>query len=254
MCRPTRIQANLARHVPRRVRYPGARRRTLATRPGRTRLFDGLDELELRRLRTAVFTLLSIVTGASLLGTALAPYLLVKSPLLLVAISPASHHVVLAAASVDPASLIAVATARRVLTGIAAYGLGFLYGRAALGWLEQRYPRLWRFVVWVERLFARFGAWLLLVAPVPTVALFAGAARTRFIAFLLAVTVGHALWNGVVVYVGDAVAVWTDLFTSFIGEHLLESTFVCVAFVMLQRALSRRARRRAQADLPISPS
>ena len=227
---------------------------TLAVRPERTRLFDGLDELELRRFRTAVFALLSVVTAASLLGTALAPYLLVKSPLLLVAISPASHHVVLAAASVDPATLIAVATVRRVLTGIGAYGLGFLYGRAALGWIEQRYPRLSRLVGWVERLFARFGVWLLIVAPVPTVALFAGAARTRFIAFLLAVAVGHALWNGVVVYVGDAVAVWTDLFTSFIGEHLLESTFVCLAFVMLQRALSRRARRRAEADLPISPS
>jgi len=223
-------------------------------RPERTRLYDGLDVSELRRLRKAVFTLLSVVTGASLLGTALAPYLLVKSPLLLVAISPASHHVVLAAASVDPATLIAVATARRVLTGVAAYGLGFLYGRAALGWIEQRYPRLSRFVGWVERLFARFGVWLLIVAPAPTVALFAGAARTRFIAFVLAVALGHALWNGVAVYVGDTVAVWTDLFTSFIGENLLESTLVCVAAVMLQQALSRRARRRRQTELPISPT
>jgi membrane protein DedA with SNARE-associated domain len=186
-----------------------------------------------------------------LLGTALAPYLLVKSPLLLVAISPASHHIALAAASVEPGPLIFVATVRRVLTGIAAYGLGVLYGRAALGWIEQRYPRLSQFVAWVERLFARFGVALLIVAPAPTVALFAGAARSRFVAFLFAVALGHALWNGVVVYVGDAVAVWTDLLTGFLGEHLLESTFVCVALVALQQALSRRARRRRQAALPI---
>ena len=96
----------------------------------------------------------------------------------------------------------------------------------------------------------RFGVALLVVAPAPTVALFAGAARSRFMAFLFAVALGHALWNGVVVYVGDAVAVWTDLLTSFIGENLLESTLVCVALVTLQQTLSRLARRRRHPDLP----
>jgi len=213
-----------------------------------------LDDPQLSRLRTAVYALLGVATAASLLGTALAPYLLVKSPLLLVAISPAAHHVVLAAASVDPAPLVAVATARRVLTGVAAYGLGFLYGRAALGWLEQRYPRLARLVGLVEQLFARWGVWLLVLAPAPTVALFAGAARSRFITFVIAVALGHALWNSVTVYVGDAVAVWTDLLTSFVGEHLLESTLICIALVALQQTLSRLPRRRRQADLPLPPS
>lgn len=223
-------------------------------RPERTKLYCGLDDLQQSRLRAAVFALLTAATAASLVGTALAPYLLVKSPLLLVAISPASHHVVLAAASVEPVPLILVATARRVLTGIAAYGLGLLYGRAALGWIDQRYPRLSRFVAWVERLFARFGVALLIVAPAPTVALLAGAAQSRFLPFLVAVTVGHALWNGVGVYVGDAAAVWTDLLTSFIGEHLVESTFVCAALVALQQTLSRLARRRRQTGMPIPPA
>jgi membrane protein DedA with SNARE-associated domain len=213
-----------------------------------------LDDLTLSRLRRWVFTLLGVVTAASLLGTALAPYLLLKNPLLLVAISPAAHHVVLAAASVDPAPLVAVATVRRVLTGIAAYGLGFLYGRGTLDWLGPRYPRLGRWVGWVERVFARWGVWLLVPAPTPTVALIAGAARSRFIAFLVAVTLGQALWIGVTVYVGDAVALWTDLLTTFLGEHLLESTLVCVALVALQQALSRLGRRRRQDELPISRS
>ena len=38
------------------------------------------------RLRAAILALLALVTVASLVGTALSPYLLVKSPLLLVAI------------------------------------------------------------------------------------------------------------------------------------------------------------------------
>jgi uncharacterized membrane protein YdjX (TVP38/TMEM64 family) len=211
-----------------------------------------LNDEEHSRRRTAVFALLSVVTGLSLLGTALAPYLLVKAPVLLVAISPATHHVVLAAASADPVLLVSVTTARRVLTGVAAYGLGLLYGRAALGWLDGRYPRLARFMSWVERLFARFGVWLLLLFPVPTVALFAGAARSRFVAFVGAYTLGQALWTGVVVYVGDSVAVWTDRLTTFLGEYLLESTLVCIALVALQQALSRR--RRGQASLPVPPS
>lgn len=200
------------------------------------------------RFRTGVFTLLGVLTAASLLGTALAPYLLVKNPLLLVAVSPAAHHIALAAASVDAAPLITVATLRRVLTGIGAYGLGFLYGRAALGWLDQRYPRVARLVAWIERLFERWGVALLVVAPAPTVALFAGAARSHFLAFVLALTAGHAFWNSVTYYVGNTLAAWTDLLTSFIGENLLESTLLCLAAVALQQALSSWSRRRRAAE------
>jgi uncharacterized membrane protein YdjX (TVP38/TMEM64 family) len=226
----------------------------VATAPRQSTLSVRVDVPSLNRVRTAVFALLSVVTAGSLLGTALAPYLLVKSPLLLVAISPAAHHVVLAAASVDPVPLVTVATVRRVMTGVGAYGIGFLYGRGALGWLEQRYPRLARFVGWIERLLARWGVWLLILAPTPTVALLAGAARSRFIAFVIAITLGQALWNAVTVYVGDAIAFWTDLLTTFLGEHLLESTLVCIALVALQQALSRLTRRRRQSDFPLPPS
>jgi membrane protein DedA with SNARE-associated domain len=187
------------------------------------------------------------VTAASALGTALAPYLLVKSPLLLVALSPAAHHVVLAAATVEPIPLIVVATLRRVLTGLGAYGLGYLYGRAAIEWVEQRHPRLARLVRFVERLFVRFGVALLVIAPAPTVAVLAGAARSRVGVFLLALTIGHALWNTVTQYLGDTFARRTDLLTAFLGEHLLESTLVCVAVVVLQQAFTRLLRRKRQA-------
>lgn len=194
--------------------------------------------------------LLSAVTVASLLGTALGPYLLVKSPLGLVALSPAAHHVALAAATVDPVLLIVVATLRRVVTGLAAYGLGLLYGRAALAWLEQRYARLARVVRWVERLFSRFGVALLVVAPVPTVAVLAGAARSRLVGFVLALTLGHAIWNTVTQLLGDAFARTTDLLTAFIGEYLMESTLVCVAVVALQQGVSLLLRRKRQTGAP----
>jgi membrane protein DedA with SNARE-associated domain len=185
-----------------------------------------------------------VATLASLLGTALAPYLLVKSPLLLVALSPAAHHVAMAAATVEPVPLIIVATLRRVLTGLAAYGLGYLYGAAAVVWLEQRHPRLAQLVRSVERLFARVGVALLVVAPAPTIAVLAGAARSRLSLFLLALTIGHALWNTLTQYLGDAFARRTDLLTAFLDEHLLESTLVCVGAVVLQQGVTRWLRRK----------
>jgi membrane protein DedA with SNARE-associated domain len=200
-----------------------------------------------KKLQRAVFALLAALTVASLVGTALAPYLLVKSPLLLVAISAAAHHVALAAATVDPVPLVAVATLRRVLTGLGAYGLGYLYGPAALVWLEQRYPRLAKLVTWVERLFGRIGVLLLVVAPAPSVALLAGAARSRLPAFLVALTVGHLLWTSATFYLGDAFARWTDQLTASVGENLLESTLVCVLLVALQQAIALLRRRRQRA-------
>lgn len=199
------------------------------------------------KLQRAVFGLLAALTVASLAGAALAPYLLVKSPLLLVAISAAAHHVALAAASVEPVPLVVVATLRRVLTGLGTYGLGYLYGPTALAWLEQRYPRLAKWVAWVERLFGRFGVLLLVLAPAPSVALLAGAARSPLPAFLVALTVGHLLWTTATFYLGDAFARWTDLLTASVGENLLESTLVCVLLVALQQgiALLRRRRQRA---------
>jgi membrane protein DedA with SNARE-associated domain len=185
------------------------------------------------KLQSAVFALLAALTVASLAGTALAPYLLVKSPLLLVAISAAAHHVALAAATVDPLPLVAVATLRRVLTGLGAYGLGYLYGPRALAW--------------VERLFARFGVLVLVVAPAPTVALLAGSARSRLPAFLIALTVGHLLWNTATFYLGDAFARWTDVLTASLGENLLESTLVCVLLVTLQQGIAHLRRRRQRA-------
>lgn len=197
-------------------------------------------------MSAAIWGLFVALTVASLLGTALSPYLLVKSPLLLVALSPAAHHVALAAASVEQAPLIVVATLRRVLAGLSAYGLGYLYGRAAIQWVEQRHPRLARLVRFVERLFARFGVALLVIAPAPTIAVLAGAARSRLSVFLLALTLGHALWNTVTQYLGDSFARRTDLITAFLGEHLLESTLVCMAVVALQQGVARLIRRKPQ--------
>jgi membrane protein DedA with SNARE-associated domain len=194
----------------------------------------------------AILTLLVLVTAANVLGTALSPLLLVKSPLLLVAMSAATHHVALAAASVDPLPLIAIATLRRTLTSLAAFGLGALYGPAAVAWLEKRYPRLARLVRLLEQLFARWGVLLVAALPLPTVAVLAGAARTRLLSFLTALVLGITLWTSVTYTLGDALSVWTGSITAYLQEHLVESTLACVAAIALQQGYVRLLRLRAQ--------
>lgn len=201
------------------------------------------------RVRAAILGLASAVTVASTLGTALAPLLLVKSPLGLVALSPAAHHIALAAATLPPLSLVVVATLRRTLTALAAYGLGYLYGPAALAWLEQRSPRVARWVRFIERQYARFGVSLLLVAPVPTIAVLAGAARSPSVRFLPALLAGLSIWTALAVFLGDVFARLTDGFTAFLGEYLLESTLICVGAVAAQQGLSLVLRRRRRSGL-----
>jgi membrane protein DedA with SNARE-associated domain len=199
------------------------------------------------RVHAGIVALTAALTLAGVVGSALSPYLLVKNPLLLVAISAAAHHVALAAATVDPVPLIAVATLRRLLTGVCAYGLGYVYGRVGLEWLRERYPRLNRLLKWVERLFGRWGIALLVVAPAQTLVVLAGAAQSPLVPFLIALTLGLTLWNGITYYVGDAFSHVTDLLVAFLGEHLLGSTLVCVLLVALQQGVGRLLRRSARA-------
>jgi hypothetical protein len=136
-----------------------------------------------------------------------------------------------------------VATLRRALTGVGAFGMGVMFGRQAVGWVALRQPRMGRWLGYIERVFARFGVALLTVAPAPTLAFFAGMASRRLRWVLPALLIGHGLWTGAAYYLGDALAARSDLFIDFLSEHLLESTLVCVAFVALQQLLRRFTRR-----------
>jgi membrane protein DedA with SNARE-associated domain len=216
--------------------------------PARSLCFHSLDRSVSPRLRSAVLGLFLVLAASGFVGTALSPYLLVNSPLTLVAITGAAHHVALAAATEDAAPVIVVATLRRALTGLGAYGLGYLYGPAAFTWLAARYPRLSRIANLLERLFARWGVLLLVAAPARTLAVLAGAARSSVRSFLLAYSAGHALWSTLTYYVGDALSSWTARLTAFLSAHLWESTAVCVLLVLLQQAISRARRARAKPD------
>lgn len=191
------------------------------------------------RLKRAALSLLTVLIVAGLVGSALAPVLLVHAPLLLVALAPDARHVALAVGSVPLIELVTLAVLRRALFSVAAFGLGAAYGDLAVSWVEQRSPRLGRVFRFLERLFARWGAPILLLLPFASVCVLAGAARTRFVAFLCATILGHTLWVGATYYLGALLAAFTDRLLGFLSSHLLESTLICIALVIAQQLFSR---------------
>lgn len=198
------------------------------------------------RVRRAVLAMLGLLTLANLLGTAFAPYLLAKAPWVLVLLAPEGRHVILATPILSPVPLIAVSALRRLLGLGVSYGIGAIYGDAAVRWIEQRYPRFGAFIRFLERQFVRFGAALLIVAPLHSMSILAGAGGTKLLTFLVAALAGQVvLLTGTYLF-GNALSAWTEPLLEFISENVIATTLACVALVALQQIVSRlRGRRRA---------
>ncbi len=194
------------------------------------------------RLVRASWATLGVLTVASVVGAALSPLLLVKAPLLLVALAPDGRHVALAAGSVDPWLLFGVSVLRRALYSVGVYGLGAAYGDLAVSFVEARARSLGKALRTLERVFARVGAALLLALPFLTLCILAGAARTRLVVFLPALALGHCLWVGVTIWLGKRFAASSQMVIDFFAERLFESTLVCFALVAIFQVITRRKR------------
>lgn len=210
-----------------------------AVHPHRAPSFDAPP-----RVRRAVLAMLGLLTLANLLGTAFAPYLLARAPWILILLSPEGRHVVLATPILPAIPLIAAAALRRLLGLAVSYGIGAIYGDAAVRWIEQRYPRFGAFVRFLERQFVRFGAVLLIVAPLHSISILAGAGGTKLLTFLGAALAGQIVLLAGTYLFGNALSAWTEPLLAFISENVIATTLVCVALVALQQVISRVRRRR----------
>ena len=195
------------------------------------------------RLVQGSWALVALLTAASLIGAAASPLLLVRAPLLLVALAPDGRHVALVAGTVEPLPLLCLSVLRRSLFSLGVFGLGAAYGEHAVNWIEARAHGLGKALRALERLFQRVGAVLLIAAPFLSLCVLAGAARTRLVAFLPALVFGHCLWVGATVWLGRRIAAQTQVVTEFFAERLLESTLVCLALVATHQLVTRRKRK-----------
>jgi membrane protein DedA with SNARE-associated domain len=188
----------------------------------------------------------AVLTSVTVSGVAFAPALLTYSPLLLIAMSPIPRHLVLAAPLTDPIAFVAIATLRRVIACTMYYFLGQTFGESGLEWLSKRYPKARRLVRWIDRLFQRVGALVLVVAPSPPMSALAGNAGLPLWQFVPAVAIGQAIWCSLTYWLGDFLGEWTMPFIAWLRTHVVSTTIACaIAVVLFQLARRYWQRKRA---------
>jgi membrane protein DedA with SNARE-associated domain len=195
------------------------------------------------------------LTVAGTTGVALAPALLTYSPLLLIALSPLPRHLLLVAPITPLVGFVIVASMRSALAAVIAYGLGASYGDAGVQWARTRYPRLARFINWLERTFLRLGPLALVIAPGPMFSALAGASHMRLSTYLSIQLGAQIGWAIIMHRIGQALSQWIAPILTFFREHVVETTLLCVVALLIYRLVRSRSRKaEVLASLEMAPA
>jgi membrane protein DedA with SNARE-associated domain len=185
--------------------------------------------------------------AATQVAGALFPTLSTENPTLLILLSSANRHLIVAAASAQtwldagnavPMALFAViGVVRLLLPDPFFYAIGWHYGDRAIAWLERRTPTFGELLREIERLFAKAGWLFVLVLPNTYVCVIAGAARFNrkwFWALNVVGTIGRVI---VMYFVGRALQDWIDKALGFVSDHrlpFLVLSFGIVGFTLIR--------------------
>lgn len=180
------------------------------------------------------------------IGVVFSPAILVKSPLLLVALSPLTRHLVLASPSVEFVPFVAVAIARLFFADPFVYVLGWRYGDRAVRWMEARSASTGRVVRWLELLFHRAWPVAVFVSPGYVVCTLSGAARVPFWRFAAVNLAGTTALVLLVRYVAGAASDWIAIVVRVAEEYLGPLTLLGVLLALGGIFLGRR---RLRADV-----
>lgn len=204
--------------------------------------------IDRRRLSLLLAPIVAL-TAANTVGTALAPALLVKAPLALVALSPLGRHLVLASSSLDPALFFAVAGARMFVGDPFMYLLGREYGDQAIEAVASHLGGAGEGVRLVDRLFRR-ASWLaVLLWPGPLVCALAGAARLPVGLFVSLNLAGTFLLLGSVRWFSAELAGPVGWLRALLEDNTTAATVVSVGVVAA--TLAARLVRRPAAPAPV---
>ncbi len=144
-----------------------------------------------------------VLVIASNVGDALAPSLVDRHPLWLIALNARNRNLVLVTNQLDPFPYYLVGTLRLLLSDPLFYVLGYLYGDAAVTWMERKAPTYGRLMRTAERFFATAAYPLVFIAPNNYICLFAGAAGMPIIAFVILNVTGTVVRLYLIRVVGD---------------------------------------------------
>lgn len=187
---------------------------------------------------------IAVMVVASYTADALWPSLVESNPLLLIALSAKNRYLVLVVNALPAWEYYVVGTLRLLLPDPFFFVLGWLYGEAALHWMERRTPTVGRIMRTLERWFGRWGAPLVMLFPNNYVCAIAGAARMsplRFATLNVIGTIGRLVMIAVV---GDVFAGPIDSILDFVARWRIQLLVVTVSLVVLSWVLELRNGRR----------
>lgn len=200
-----------------------------------------------RRRLLVVGAFLAVIATSAVVGNALAPTLLVRHPLLLLALNATTRHLVLTSTSIDVVPYVVVGLGRRLLEDPFLFLLGRWYGDDAIAWVDDKvgggaYLRA------VQRNFHRVGWLLVAVAPGGVVCVLAGISRMRTAVFLTLNIVGTLATIVLLRRFGDAFAGPIEVLLTFSADNVVPLTALSLGLTALW--LFRRRRRSEPAPLP----
>ena len=183
------------------------------------------------------------MTIVGFLADLLAPALIDKRPLLQMFLNPRNRYLVLAAPQVDPLPFFLVGFFRLTLTDPLGYLLGYLYGDAALRWIESKLgeDRETGLVAIVERFFAKASYVIVVVAPNLYVCILAGATGMRPRVFITLNVVGTMCRLALIWWAGDVFEEELDHVLDFIADNRLWLLGLSAVVVGLQVWRARKS-------------
>jgi hypothetical protein len=195
------------------------------------------------RRRLALFAVpMAAFAITSTVGNAIAPTLLVESPLALAVLSPRTRWMLLASPKLDALTFYGIPLLRAALFLLLWYLFGRHYGKRAVRWLHDRLPgRGQRILAGVERVFRRWWILLVPVAPGNATALLAGAHRIPVVAVVTLGLVGVGTRLVLVRTLADVIRGPLLDVLDWVGRNQLWLTAVSIAVVAVTMLWARRA-------------
>lgn len=241
-----------------RVGRPGAPCRTAAVpRLTESSLVDASDPTETptpgRRTLILIAAPLVVLVVIANIGDALAPTLVDRHPLLLIAMNARNRNLALTTNLLDPVPYYAVGFFRLLLSDPLFYLLGYFYGDAAVRWVERNTRSLGGQLRWVESKFSRWGVPLVFAVPNNWICLFAGASRMRPVVFITANVAGTITRLYLIRVLGRTFEGPIDWILEFIAEYrlpLLALSVGAVAFTIFSERRSGKGELAGLANLP----
>lgn len=206
----------------------------------------GLNPRDRKIVRLCLAVMGALAVG-SWIGVASSPYLVNNYPLLLVAISARSRHIILVTPLVAAPMLLLVACLRNLVFTALSFFLGRSLGEPGLVWLEQRSKGFGRFVRWLERFFLRWSYLAVFVFPFGTMAFVAGVARMRPLRFFAVAIPGITFRLSLYILLGDSMRGPIMNFLELVRAHQVSVTIAVVLSMAMYQLYKHKWRDRESA-------